>query len=474
MKSNKTNTKKTVFSIVFVIAAVMIVVLVNILGVLAGEKFHLKADFTVKKVYSLSDETKAAVSSLERDTKIYILANEAEFIATSTYFKQANDIINLLPKTNAHISIEYIDLNKNPGFLNKYAGLSLHQGDLIVEQGEEYVGIPSSKLFHIEEQGEQVYIRSSRAESAMTSALLSLGNPDTKTVAFATDKKAYDASTMTYLLEDNYYISKTCKVSDGDIPKDTDILVLFSPMEDYTQKEIQTLKDYLKKPNTSIVYIADLEQPVPKKTPNITSFLKEYGILLQGGVVYETDSRNIVDSNPYSMKATYEYYSVAGKVPESGLYPVVPFARPLRIGTPSSKDTEVFPLLKYASSVVIRPELADSSWTPADEEKHSDLKGAVMAQTAQKSNLLVIPTASYFSSNNLISTGVSNAEYFVTLLNHLSERKDAVAIADKSLNSTNYTISQSQVSTLMVFFAIFLPASVLLLGALTWFKRRKQ
>lgn len=473
----KPNLKKNLFSTSFVVGALLLTILINIIFSLATQKFNLTKDFTVKNVYSLSKEAKEIVNKVEDDIVIYVLEDEASFASTSAYFYQANQIINHFQKTNKHIKVNYVNLNKNPTFLNNYPAITAYAGDLIVTKGKEYKLIPSSKLFYSSETEEgNVYIYSSRAESAIASAILSLTNNDVKKIAVLTDNEPFPTQSISYLLEDNYYLIEEFSLTNSLVPKDSDIVLLFAPHHDYSKAQIKKLKDFLNKENKTIIYVADSAQEL--SLPNITSFLKDYGISVSNGVVCETNSKNIYNQNPYSIVSFFDDNEFSGKVPQSKVPVLAPFAKPMTIVSPKEENVNVTSLLKYDKSVVIRPEDADSSWSADKQKKQSNLKAAVVAQKKYKSgktsSIISLATASLFDSHYLTNPQLSNAEYFVTVLNQITNRKDSVAIADKSLSTSALTMSDSQVNTLMLFFAICLPASILAFGAIVWLKRRKQ
>lgn len=473
----QTSLKKNIFSASFIAGAIAITVLLNVVAVMATHTFGLSKDFTVQKVYSLSNEAKSVAKSVEQATTIYVLEDEDEFSSASAYFYQANQIINHFAKANKNIKIEYIDLNKNPGFLNDYTDSTLYSGDIIVKVGDKYKTIPSSNLFHSQETEEgNYYINSSRAESAIASAILSLTKEDLKKVAVLTDKNPYPTGTISYLLEDNQYIVDEISISKKEIPKEYDVVILFSPREDYSKEDIKKIENFLKRENKTIVYVGDTAQP--EKLPNTAKFLLNYGIHAGSGVVCETNSGNIYNQNPYSIFAQYENKNFGGKIPNGNLKPLAGFAKPLTITTPQHSGVSVTPLLKYSSGTVIRPTDADSSWSAGSEKKQSNLKAAVLAQRKLSSgktcNLLALSTASFFDSDALTNTGVSNAQYFITVLNELTGREDTVAITDKTLGSGSLSMSDSEVSTLTIFFTMFVPIAVLLVGGLVWFRRRKQ
>src|SRR5699024_2412223 len=74
-------------------------------------------------------------------------------------------------------------------------------------------------------------------------------------------------------------------VSSGQIPEDARALILNAPMVDYTQEEVDILRDYLEL-GGSLVLVTDGQM----STPNLAALLEEYGITLVEGYLSEGNS----------------------------------------------------------------------------------------------------------------------------------------------------------------------------------------
>jgi len=88
----------------------------------------------------------------------------------------------------------------------------------------------------------------------------------------------------------------------------------------------------------------------------------------------------------------------------------------------------------------------------------------------------VIVSSSLISADQSIlgSTSVSNSEYYINLLNKLTERKDGIVISSKELGSKELGISQSQANILGLFFFIAIPLAVIICGTVVWLRRRNK
>lgn len=447
------------------------VVAVNMLGAEVSEKWKLKADFSVGGAYKLSPDVKAALAQVEADTNIYVLSSESEFVSPSKYFKQANEVINLIARENKRIHLRYVDLNKNPLFLQPYEKLKLHPGDLLLTQGGEATGLPAEQLFQIEQEGEAVYIRASKTESVLTSALVAMGKEEVE-IAFDVGKNAYATDTVAYFLRDNYFKITDFSLEKEAIPTGAKVLFLFAPKEDYDDKELEAIAAFLRKGHT-VVYVADIDQQPPSKTPNTADFLKNYGIALLDGSVFEPNAANTLDGNGFVIYPQVETqgYQNGGDAADKKV--LSSFSRPMKLVQSKLADTAA--LLQFANTAVVRPE-DGANWDPANAAPQEGLKSAILSQLKEEGGgrVLAISTSSFFNANYLQGGLVQNGDYFLNLLNQLTGRSGMPAIVDKSLSGLELTLLADTRVRLGLFFLLFLPAFILLLGGLQLWKRKRS
>lgn len=105
--------------------AVVIVVIINIA---VGEMpaTWTAVDLTSEKLYSLTQQTKDYVQTIDEDVVIYVLAKEDNQDTTLGQTLQRYDDL------SEHITVEYVDPTVNPMFVQKYTSSSVTTNSLIV------------------------------------------------------------------------------------------------------------------------------------------------------------------------------------------------------------------------------------------------------------------------------------------------------------------------------------------------------
>ena len=94
----------------------------------------LSIDPTSSGKYEISQESIDYVQQLDRGVTIYVLADEADFNdPASEYVYQVGQLLRRYSQYSDKITVEYVDVENNPGFAAGYQNESLSAGDLIVQ-----------------------------------------------------------------------------------------------------------------------------------------------------------------------------------------------------------------------------------------------------------------------------------------------------------------------------------------------------
>ena len=477
----KYGTFATVFTIIFIAA----VVIINIIATALVERFPLEIDLTKEGLFEVTDTTKDYLDTLEKDITITILAAEDTFAGVNDYYSQANEVIKTYGKLSGRIQVEYVDVVKNPTFVSQYPDLSLQSGNILVTCGEKAKVLTAYDLFNTETSsyGSGASITSSRAEEAVTSAIMSVASEVTYHVAMVTGHDETELPVFTSLLEQNTYEVSSLHLAVSDIPEETNVIVICAPLRDFDEEEIRKLETFLDNDTMygkNLIYIADPTQP---SLPNLELFLSDWGIQIGSGVVYETNVNNVISMNPYYAIAEYVSSEATEKYSEKFAdrsYPVaMPSARPLSLTFETKDARSTMSLLQFSSSAGVAPVDADEDFDFQANVSNEPIPALVLSSQvrfdeldALRSNVAVFSASSFFSTNLLESTSFSNGEYLMNLLSQMVEKEEGVEIVPKNIETTYIPFTQAQVYGIAGTFTIALPLLVLIFGIVVWIRRR--
>ena len=129
-----------VFSTGFIAVGVAVTVIINLI-VSELPSSITSIDMTSSKLYSLTQDTKEYLKTLDKDIAIYVIASEGSVDSTvSETLKRYQD-------GSDHITVEYKDPVKSPTFYQQFTDSSVSSGSLIVVCGEQSRVIDYSDLF---------------------------------------------------------------------------------------------------------------------------------------------------------------------------------------------------------------------------------------------------------------------------------------------------------------------------------------
>jgi hypothetical protein len=475
-----------------ILFAVVFVCLINAVFLLLVQRFPILGfDLTSGKLFKLSGRTVEYIRNLQKDVTIHVLAREETFAGNSSYNAQANEVFKQFEKNSPRISLVYVDYVKNPAFAASYSGLVMKHGDVLVTQtgyaagtaGEKYSLVKTEELFNYARgrQGE-LSIVSSRAEEAIYTAILSVTSDKPVRVAFINGHAEYTMDNFAVILEKNNYETVPWNLMRGRIDPGMDIVFIIAPKEDFTAEELELLDGFLinnEDYGKTIFYCADPSQPPLER---LAVFLREWGVSVEDGAVFETDEMRVYNYQPFYAMADYaeeEYSDLPGLISKPMLAPV---SRPLRILFDYRNNYSVKPLLEFGPSSGIRPSNAPDTFTANDAVLRGPFPALVLCRYSvinretgradKVSNVLVTGSAGMLDALAVDNPAFANTEYLVNLLNRLSGRQDIIPLSPKSFSGRGLNLPRLTVNILGLIFIFLLPAAILTAGLVIWIKRK--
>ncbi|MDO4572448.1 MAG: GldG family protein [Clostridia bacterium] len=470
------------FNLLFALLMALLVViafLFNAVMSTLSERYQLSADLTANAAYEIGDDTKAVLDLLTEDVSLYVLSGEGGFDGNA-YLVQARRIIEQYPKYNGRVRLSYIDYTADPTFAANYPSLTLSSGDILVVSEKGLRQVPLANLFNYTYNASgSLTVESSRAEEALTSAILSVITEDPVTVAFLTGNGASeDTATFQTILKDNGFEVVTRNIVTDEL-SDCEILVLLAPMTDLSEDALKKLDDFLYNGGDygrTLLYAADVSQP---ELTNVAAFLREWGISVDDGAVFETSEARAYSYQPYYPLAAYESEEYAALLKDRENPVLLPLSRPLTALFEFRDNRYVETLLAFYETAGVRPSDADDGFTASQATRWGPMPALTLssirlngAEGTLCSNLIVSASSAMFGASGMANTSLANAEYTVALFNALTERENVVSIEPKSLAGNTLGISTAAASRWGVLLCAALPLAILGAGVTIWLLRR--
>jgi hypothetical protein len=469
-------------SVVITVTVILFIVLFNVVLTFLFKKYPLNIDLTENQVFEISKDTGEFLAALDQDVVIYVMNTESRFVSSGPqeYFIQANEVIHKYAQYSSRIRLEYVDLIRNPDFGSRYPDVELNVNDVLLTSRNKYRKLASSDLFNIRSSYYGSYVTSSKAEQAMTSALLNITSGKIIRAALISGHNEQDAGAFTELLRLNSYEVTDVNLFTGDVPRDISTLILAAPVRDFSPVELQRLDAFLEGgDNRVLLYFAALSQP---NLPNLAEYLGEWGIAADTGVVFETDNSRLISPSPYIAFVDYAEDKYSKNMAQKDLLPVMPQARPLRALFNEARYRSVAALLRFSATSGVRPADAPDDWNPGPSQITGNVPALLLSSQLRNNaagdlvHAYVLACGSIFAVDGSIlgSPNIANSGYFLDLLSALTGREDHIYIQDKTMGFAELGANALQIMIIAAVFAALLPLAVLGAGVAVWLRRRHR
>ena len=221
--------------------AIAVIVVINFIVSAIPSKFTT-ADVSTAKLYTIGSTTKKVLNKLDDDITLYYLTESGQEDATTT------KLLETYEGYSSHIKYKKIDIVANPTFASKYTSDTVSAGSIIAVCGDKSKVINYSSIYPTDSSS--YYSGSSSStfdgEGQITSAIAYLTSESSEKVYYTTGHNELDMSTaMTDAISKANLDSESINLLSADIPSDCSMLIIFSPLSDFTTDEVQKVKDYL-------------------------------------------------------------------------------------------------------------------------------------------------------------------------------------------------------------------------------------
>jgi len=504
-KKLKYGTLATVITVVFI----AIIVLVNVICNVLDNRHDWNIDLTSTGLYQIDDQTVEYLNRLNTDVDILVLAEESYFDNYSQLKVVQETLNRFKAESNGHISLDYVDITAHPEAVSKYQqnySGEFEEADIIVASGDLVRVIPFDDMVSAEQSIDYstysyVYNYTFVGEKSLISAIMGVTdlNPISVAVINYTNGAAiynqYDGANFDKLLElldkNNYNVEET-DIALNDIPADCEIAILCAPSTDLTEAQIDKLTNFLYNDgqyNRQLIYFAS---PFQQAMPNLDAFLEVWGIEIGSGVIRESNE----SAAQYAQLAYIGMQSgipaavltdseLNASVVSSKLPIIAPLSRPVNQLFTSNSGRTTEALLTTSDTAVLQivsssgeGEEAESTSTYSDPAVFNvavyATQNFVVNNEEQTSGIVAFGSAWFLDYYVASSASYDNANYFVTLLNTMTGKENVFVVAEKSLNQTAITITDSQAKTIRNVVVWFIPLAVAVIGIVVYVRRRNK
>ncbi len=465
-------------STVFVALFVAVVVLVNILAGFLTDRFSLKIDMTESGIYSLTEDTKEFLSSLDEEITIYILSTRASMEKNAVMSGTLELISRYNTESGGKVKYEFIDPNKNPAFFEKYTkARNAKARALVIESPKRYIVIESDKFAYTIGQNNtsKIYYQ---GEELLTSAILYVASPEVSGAGFVTGHGEERPVAFYNIFKGNNFDPVNVDLLSKSIPEGINNLVISAPMTDFSAEEIAVLDAYMKTPGNNLYVLWSIKTP---ELPVLERYLSEWGISFAPYVVCDEKS---AFTSPVYVVPELASSDIVDEDTQGQLLIVAPRTCPVNILWQERDYTAVTPLLVTGKESYAKLISADNPISVLTRESHDEpgpfTVGTVSQRRLGSSLDAGVSRVVAFGTDEIASEevlGISRAfnNYLLSeVVEYTNPNTLTMQIMPKAEPNYDLFISQGQAKMLRNVLIFVIPLVIIAAGIFVFMRRRNK
>lgn len=451
------------------------------LGAIYGmSKLHLtEIDFTKEKIYSISQATKDKLQNMDQEVTISV-HNMYEYVKEFAY-KYAN--------LNKNITVEEVEnLTAKTDWKTTY-GVDETSAFILIQSGGREKILRDSDLYTYDYT---TYEQIDVTEEAITNAILDVTISQKPKICFLTGHNLYMQNYFQYL-----ELALTSEVNEveyvdlltlGEIPEDCKVLVITALKEDLTEKETDTILNYIRSGGELLILVEPNLHQIT--TPNFDRILEEYGVTLEEGFILEGDTNYMMSGSSSLVISTINNNSEIVRNMNMGLRVCMMNPGKLTISSEEElqeKNVTADVLATVSDKAFYRTDISLTSPNKAGSDEEAS--GAVIAAMFDKkigeddTSKMIIFSSSAFATNMQMRlddqyymyaiNAYNNEDILLNSVSYLTQREDNITIRKTGETVTTYDVTEAQNRiVLTIIFAI--PVAIIIIGFIVWILRRRK
>jgi len=465
------------YATVLIAVVIAVVILLNVaLGVIENN-WALTWDVSAMGITDFDDQTVRIVSEVDEPVYVYTMYKGNSSSAIRIHVEE---VLNRYRAMNDNIIVENIDPVQEPARIREFEGaMSLPEGSIILTNADKTrVKLISSADYHYNYTSP--YNNESytlfELEPRMTSALMYIIGDDTPRVFYLTGHGELDATSFTTILTDqlekqNYDVD-VLNLGNTDVTLEAgDTLVVLSPSRDLSDKEYETLKNWLAS-GGRMLFILNYEMD-SSVLVNFSKLLSYYQLSFGEGIVVEnTSSTGNWNGDVYTLVPNLDKeHEITAPLVASNAYLMIPNARPINPVTMPESGLEFTSLLTTSAGASIFD--GNTKGLPGTQTLGMSMIKRHETDSEKDIRIVLLSSVYVLADTNLINASW-NMDFTLNVFNWLVNRQNVVSIGSKLMANNTLAISDmSTALTLGALVIVALPLIVLVAGVVVWIKRRR-
>lgn len=410
-------------SVAFTALILCAAIALNVFAGMLTDRFSLKADLSGRGILRVSDETAAALSSLESDVTLSIIGSERGFLLSGESELSAgigpdllSDLLDALKKyesvSKGRLRIRFIDPGLSPDFISEHSkSVPLRLKDMVLEgpNGSRELRLEEMFAIKTDEITGLPHAAGLLSEQRLISALGYITGGRSFTAAFLTGHGEYDPEGLRALFSSSGLECESLNLRLKDPEPNCGIIVVCAPTADISDDEAKKLAAFMSR-GGGVAVLLDTSTP-PLDT--LEAFLAKWGVRSERAIALDpsqSDPRDVFSIIP----AIADHAMTAALSKQTPLLSTR--ARPISAVLSESGGVTVSPLLVTSEDSYSKKLSAEN---PVFDRQPGDVSGPFIIASVSSGegggHLLLAPVGLAFD-DAIKDSGLENARFFTEFL----------------------------------------------------------
>jgi ABC-type uncharacterized transport system involved in gliding motility auxiliary subunit len=455
------------------IAATSVVVVLAILVTInyIASRQNKRWDLTASGQFTLSDQTRRVVTSLDQPLRIVAFARETEF-------GRLRDRLGEYQYLSGRLTVDYIDPDKKPSLARQY-------------QVQAY----NTLVFEYQGRTERI---TTDSEQDITNAIIKVVTGQQKKVYFlqghgekdtANSERGGYSAIAAALGRDNFGLDKLVLAQQPDVPADASVVVVAGPRTDLFGPEIDALRRYLARGGKILFLLDPPEAADEAPLANTLALLREWGIEVGTNVVVDASGvGQLLGTGPeVPVVASYPSHPIVDRFNLITAYPLARSVTAIAGGTNGRLAQGFLETTARSWAEVDIARLMKTGEVEPEETK-GDRRGPITIGAAVAVPATDAPVAeggngrkpearvAAIGDSDFVSNGAlgiqGNKDLFLNAVNWLAQQENLISIRPTEPEDRRVTITADQQRLVNWFSLLVIPGLIIGTGVYTWWRRR--
>ena len=490
------------FTLNVLLQAIIFIAIVAMINYVSRDQF-IRADWSRTNKFSLSSQTKALLSSLEKPVQVIVCVGTAGLGQAAEVEQDAQELLREYSyASKGKLTVEMVNLNAN---LNRGRELQTKykfgatESLIILDYDGRSKFVYSAEMAEWEQMDQMQMMMQRRppqmlnfkGEQMLTSALLELTEGKQPTIYISSGHREYDlahkefAGLKAELERQNLKLEALNLANVQTIPENAQAVAIFGPKMDFSERDLKLLSDYWDKKGRVIVAVG----PSGGRTPNLDNWLAARGVKPQQDFVL-----NVRDLGGIAAQVPLVGELLAGspvtKELEGGGLQIFGPAQSLLVEKAKGPTDElkVTPIMQADKAIwgevdymAASRENVPSFDPKRDHQGPLTLAAAVERGASQDPKVkletarLVVFGVGDFLSDRGLQMAPDGAVLATNAFNWLLNRENLIAIPPKAKERRSYSLSEEQLGKIAQWVCLFIPLFIGVFGLYhLWWRHGKN